>query len=401
MLPVSAHMALDGQKMRDIAREESSGIPDLYRAITRLGAVQRAWYALHGSAENPAENPDEEEAGGRPSPVSLLDAALTTLRLTATSEFEMIRRAESDEEAFAQAIAEAQAKLDSLDYAAGELRRTVRSQANAEIAEIQQKVSDLCGDMVLRSKLDLAMDRLPATSEAFQQRVVEGLGVIASWADSAFDQFFAAAVAEARKLTNSELSYAPAPPPELPSAVTGPASGPERRAGISFSVVSRGLAGSKAMAGYGLAVGLTVGSLVGPGPGSALGGTVGALIGYAAGAFLSTRDALSEDRQAEVRKVALVAEPWITDAGNHISARLAETAPAEIERLSSAVDDLISQRQALLAGQREQAKRNAAAPGERAGRIAELAAQLQLIDHLDAVLAQARERLQRILMEGA
>ncbi len=392
VLPVSAEMALDGQKAHDIAREELSGVPDLYQAIADLGASKRAWYALYGSAENPGEE--------RASPVALLAAALATLRLTATGELETIRRAERDQEAFSQAIAEAQAKLDSLDYATGELRRTVRSRANAKVAEMQQKISDLCGTMVLQSKMDLAMDRLPATPEAYQQRLVEGLGGIANWADSALDQFFVTAVAEARKLTDSELIYAPGSAPELTPAVTDPASGTENRTRISFSVVSRGLAGSKAMAVYGSAVGLTIGSLVGLGPGSALGGAIGALIGYAAGAILGTRDALSEDRQAEVRKVALVAEPLIVDAGNRISAWLAETAPAETDRLSSAIDELINQRRALLAGQREQAKKNEADPAKRAGRIAELANQLQLLDKLDASLAQASERLQQVLMEG-
>lgn len=397
VLPVSAEMALDGQKDHDVALEELSGIPELYEAIVRLGAWQRSWYALHGAAENP----DGAAGGASPSPVALLAAALATLRRSATVEVETIRRAERDEDAFAQAIAEAQAKLDRLDVAAGNLTRTVRSKADAKVTEIQQKVRDMCGDMVLQSRMDLAMDRLPATPEAYQQRLVEGLGVIANWADLALDQFFVAAVAEARKITDSELTYTPSRPPELPAAVAGPELGPERRKRISFRVVSRGLADSKAMAVYGSAVGLTIGSLAGLGPGSALGGTIGALIGYAAGVIFSTRDALSEDRHAEVRKVALVAQPWIENAGNRISARLAETAPAEIERLSNAVDELISQRQTLLAGRGEQAKKNAADPAERATRIAALAAQGQLLDTLDAALAQASEQLQQTLLEGA
>src|SRR5262249_21174025 len=151
----------------DLPRQQLSGIPELYQAIVDLGASQRAWYALHGAAENSGEEAT--------SPVALLTAALATLRSTATGELDTIWRAERDEEAFARAIEESQAKLDSLDLAAGELRHTVPSRANDKVTEIQRKVGDRCREMMLQSKLDLAVDQLPATPEAYQQKMVEDL----------------------------------------------------------------------------------------------------------------------------------------------------------------------------------------------------------------------------------
>jgi Dynamin family len=387
VLPVSAVMALDGQEERDVVLEDESGVPELYRTLTALGVARRAQYALPG--------PAQEDAG---SLVGLLASALTALRASAASELATIRRAADEDRAFLNAIDDAQRKLGGLEEAAGYFHHEVRGQVNQEVEEIQRRVSDACRSLIVQTKVDLDMVRPDISPAAYQDGLVKRLGEVANWADAALDEFLRGVVEDARRFTESELGYMPAPPsgPVLPAG--GPAAA-ARRTRISFDAVRKGIRGSGMIAGYGGTLGGAIGTLVALAPGAVLGAAIGALIGHIAGTVAGTLAAMHTDDQAQdatdLHNIARTAQSLIEGVQKLINARLAENAPAEIDRLSRAVDALIAQRRAQLRIQQAQAESNSAANrAERAARSEALAEQLATLDRLDATLAQARGRLQ-------
>jgi predicted GTPase len=395
VLPVSAVMALDGQEDRDIALEGASGVPALYRRLTALGAAHRARYAL--------PRPDTGVQDDARPPVALLASALTALRTSATSELATIRHAEQERQAFADAVEDAQRKLDSLEEAARQFHLEVGDQVTQAIADIQQRVTDSCEKLVMQTKVDLAglslaMARQEIRPAAYRDGLIQSLGEIANWADIALERFLRGVVEEARRLTESELSYSPAPP-SGPLLTAGDLTTPARHGRISFDTLRRGISSASSTAIYAGTVGGVFGGLVGSVPGLAIGTAVGVLIGQIAGAVAGTREAIRQDEQAQeatdIRQIALTASPWIEDAANRINARLAEVAPTEIDRLARTVDVLIAQRRGQLGNQREQAETNDAADRtERAARSTELAAQLTALDRLDTALARACGQLQ-------
>jgi signal recognition particle receptor subunit beta len=393
VLPVSAVMALDGQEDRDVVLEDESGVPELYRRLAALAAAHRAQWALPDAAGEPGE---------LSSPVGLLASALTALRASAASELATIRRAEDEDRAFLNAIEDAQRKLASLTEAAEYFHREIRGQVTRKVGEIQRKVTDACEKLILQTSLDLTMVRSAVTPAAYQSGLVQRLGVIANWADFALDGFLRGVIDDARRLTESELGYLPALPSGPVLSADGVAT-PGRRTRISFDAVRKGIRGSGMVATYGGSVGGIVGSLVGLAPGAVVGAALGALIGHIAGTVAGTLAAARNDEQAQdatdLHHIALTAQSLIEGVQKQINARLAENAPAEIDRLSRAVDALIAQRRTQLQIQQAQAESNSAADrAERTARSAALAGQLATLDRLDGTLARACERLQ-ILVE--
>jgi GTPase SAR1 family protein len=385
VLPVAAEMALDGQEDHDIVLEDESGVPELYRQLTAAGTARKARYLLR--------SPDTAQ-GDAGSPVGLLASAVTTLQTGAANELATIKRAEDEHKTFAHAITDARRQLRRLEAAASEFRLEVHTRVNEMVGEIQKRVSDSCESLIQQTKLDQAMAKPTVRPAAYLNGLVQRLGVIANQADASLEQFLHGVVEEVRKFTEAEFTYLPALSSGTLLPTGGPAA-PGRRKRISFDAVREGILRSGIFAGYAGSVGGGVGMLIASAPGAAVGAAVGALIGHIAGVVVGTRAAMDAQDATDIQQIARAAPSWIEDSAKMINVHLAESAPAEIDRLSKTVDGLIGQRRTQLRIQQEQARSNGAADrAGRAARSAELAAQLVTLERLRSALTRVGEQLQ-------